>query len=131
MSLDTLRAELDATADLVTEEAVPRIATALHGHTLLVPVAAYDEATGNMQLMTGKDATGAAWVYAYTGEDVMAAGGMTGMQYGRFEFLEVVRMGRENNFGGIVIDMASDGARGHIPDYWFAEIERVLGGPAP
>lgn len=31
MSLDALRAELDGTADLPLEEAVPRIATALNG----------------------------------------------------------------------------------------------------
>jgi hypothetical protein len=128
MSLDELRAQLDATAELPTEEAVPRIATALDGRTLLVPVVEYDEATGIVQLLTGKDASGVAWIYAYTGEDVMIAGGLTGKQCGHFDFLDVVRMGRRSNFGGIVIDLANGAARGHIPDYWFAEIERVLGG---
>lgn len=128
MSLDELRAELDATAELKTEEAVPRIATALAGQTLLVPIVEYDEATGVVQLLTGKDATGAAWIYAYTGEDVMAAGGLTGAKYAHFEFMDVIRMGQRSDFGGIVIDPAQGNARGHIPDYWFAEIERVLGG---
>ena len=52
MSLDALRAELDGTADLPLEEAVPRIATALNG-----------------QLLTAQDNEGVAWIYAYTGDE--------------------------------------------------------------
>jgi hypothetical protein len=128
MSLDALRAELDATADLPLEEAVPRIATALNGQTLLVPLVDYDEATGNVQLLTAKDNEGVAWIYAYTGEDVMESLGMTGTRYGHFDFLDVVGMARRSGFGGIVVDMAEGSSRGIIPDYWLAEIERVLGG---
>lgn len=127
MSIDELRAKLDATADLVLEDAVPVIATALVDQTLLVPVLSYDEDAGNVQLVTGKDGSGTAWIYAYTGEDVMQAGGLTGQTYGHFDFLDIVRMARNGNFGGIVIDLAGDDNRGIIPDYWLAEIERVLG----
>lgn len=111
MSLDALRAELDGTADLPLEEAVPRIATALNG-----------------QLLTAQDNEGVAWIYAYTGEDVMQGLGMTGTRYGHFDFLDVVGMARRSGFGGIVVDMAEGRSRGIIPDYWLEEIERVLGG---
>lgn len=128
MSIEALRAQLEATADLPVEEAVPEIATALHGQTLLVPLVDYDEATGNVQLLTAKDVNDVAWIYAYTGEDVMATNGMTGTRYGHFEFLDVVRMARSGDFGGIAIDISQGSNRGIIPDYWLEEIERVLGG---
>jgi len=128
MSREDLRAQLDATADLVTEEAIPIIATALHGETLLVPLVEYDEETGVVQLLTAKDVNDAVWIYAYTGEDVMAANGMTGTRYGHFEFLDVVRMARKGDFAGIAIDITEGTNRGIIPDYWLEEIERVLGG---
>jgi SseB protein N-terminal domain len=128
MSTEAMRTELDATAGLPLEEAVPRIATALNGQTLLVPLVDYDEATGNVQLLTAKDNEGVAWIYAYTGEEVMQSLGMTGTRYGHFEFMDVVRMARRSGFGGIVLDMAEGRSRGIIPDYWLEEIERVLGG---
>lgn len=128
MSIEALRAVLDATADLPIEKAIPEIATALYGQTLLVPLVDYDEATGNVQLLTAKDINGAAWIYAYTGEDVMAANGMTGTRYGHFDFLDIVRMARRSGFAGIAVDISQGSNRGIIPDYWLEEIERVLGG---
>lgn len=127
MSTEALRAKLEATAHLPIEEAVPEIATALNGQTLLVPLASYDEATGNVQLLTAKDINDVAWIYAYTGEDIMAANGMTGTRCGHFDFLDVVRMARRSGFGGIAIDISQGNNRGIIPDYWLEEIERVLG----
>lgn len=128
MTTEELRAELDSTADLPIEQAIPQIATALHGQTLFVPLVDYDEATGNVELLTAKDINDVAWIYAYTGEDVMASNGMTGVRYGHFEFLDVVRMARRGDFGGIAIDISEGRNRGIIPDYWMEEIERVLGG---
>lgn len=128
MSIDELRAQLDAQADVPIEESIPVIATALHGQTLLVPLVEYDEATGNVQLLTGKDINDVAWIYAYTGEDVMAASGLSGQRYGHFEFLDVIRMASKGDFGGVTIDLAEGKNRGIIPDYWLAEILRVLGG---
>lgn len=127
-ALEDLRAALDATAELPTEEAVPRAVEALADQTLLVPVADYDGATGNIQLLTGVDSSGTAWIYAFTGEDAMVAGGLTGTKYGQFEFIDVVRMGQQGELGGIVVDLANGNARAHIPGYWLAEIERVLSG---
>ncbi len=128
MSIEALRARLEATADLPIEEAVPEISTALDGQTVLVPLVDYDEQTGHVQLLTAKDIDGIAWIYVYTGEDVMATNGMTGTRYGHFDFLDVVRMARKGDFGGIAIDISQGRNRGIIPDYWLEEIERVLGG---
>lgn len=128
MSLEALRAEIDATADLPLEEATPIVATALNGQPLLVPIESYDEATGEMQLITGNDAEGNTWLYAYTGEDIMQAVGLDGQQCVHFEFLGLIRMAAKAPFAGIVIDLANGSTRAHIPDYWFEEIERVLGG---
>ena len=129
MSIEALRARLDTTAGIPIEEAIPEIATALHGHTLIVPLVEYDEATGKVELLTAKDINNVVWIYAYTGEDVMATNGMTGTRYGHFEFLDVVRMARKGDFGGIAIDISQGNNRGIIPGYWLEEIERVLGGP--
>jgi len=128
MSLAELRAELEALSERPAEEWVARIATTLQDHTLLVPILQYDQATGVLELLTGKDASGAAWIYVYTGEDVMIANGLAGARCGRFKLLEVVRMGRSGNFGGIVIDQGETGARGYIPCDRFAEAEHALGG---
>ncbi len=128
MSIDALRETLDSAAELVLEEAVPVIATALVGHDLHLPVQSYDETTGGMQLLTSKDVDGGVWLYAYTGEDMMVGGGLTGSKSTTMDFLDIVRMTRENKFAGIAIDIAQDTNRGMIPDYWFDEILRVLAG---
>jgi hypothetical protein len=128
MSIEAWRAQLDATAHLPIEEAIPEIATALDGNTLLVPLVDYDEETGKVQLLTAKDVNDVAWLYAYTGEDVMAASGLTGTRFGHFDFLDIVRMARRSGLGGIAIDISQGRNRGIIPDYWLEEIERVLGG---
>lgn len=127
-SIAALRADLDATADLKLEDAIPIVATALNGRQLFIPLDSYDQETGELQLLTGKDVDGNVWIYAYTGKDLLDEKGLTGTLCGEFEFLEIIRMAQKGPFAGIAIDGGGTSTRAFIPDYWLAEIERVLGG---
>lgn len=125
-TIEALRAELDATANLKLEDAIPIVSTALNGQQLFVPLESYDQESGELQLLTGKDAAGNIWIYAYTGKDIMQAAGLAGTQCGEFEFLELISIARKGPFAGIAIDGGGNSTRAFIPDYWFAEIDRVL-----